>query len=103
VTKEGKDQINCIALADVLQKHFNWALNKSMRPSGAKLVISEEIALDWENFVKAVKGAIKMLKEKPELNHNAEVAMYGMATTMPDTCVLDNIANIHSAYVLDTL
>jgi sphinganine-1-phosphate aldolase len=63
VSKEGKDQINCIALADVLHKHFNWTLNKSVRPSGAKLVISEDIAPEWENFVQSVKGAIKMLKE----------------------------------------
>jgi sphinganine-1-phosphate aldolase len=51
VTKPGNDQINCIALADVLHKEFKWVLNKTMRPSGCKLVISEPTAEHWKEFV----------------------------------------------------
>jgi hypothetical protein len=35
------------------------------------------------------------MRENPKLNHNSEVALYGMATSMPDTVVLDNICKLH--------
>lgn len=95
VTHPGKDQINCIALCDVLQNNFKWVLNKTMRPSGCKLVITETTAEHWRAFVDAVKGSIKLMKEDPSLNHCSEIALYGMATSMPDMVVLDNICKLH--------
>jgi hypothetical protein len=103
VTKEGKNQINCVALADLLQQHFNWTLNKTMRPHGCKLVISEDIAPAWEDLVTSVKAAIQMIKDDPSLNHNKEVELYDLATMMPDPIVLDTVGKLHSAYLLDTL
>jgi sphinganine-1-phosphate aldolase len=103
VMKPGKDQINGIALADVLQSEYNWTLNKTMRPSGCKLVISEPTALHWREFVDAVKGSVKLMKEKPELNHNSNVALYGLATNMPDMCVMDEICKMHQKALLDAL
>jgi len=78
-------------------------LNKTMRPNGAKLVVSETTARHWREFIDVVKAAVKLMKEKPELNHNSNVALYGMATNMPDMCVLDNICKIHQKAVLDAL
>jgi len=103
VTKPGKGQINCIALCDVLQNNFKWVLNKTMRPSGCKLVITETTAEHWQDFVNAVKGSIQIMKDKPELNHNSDVALYGMATAMPDMVVLDNICKLHQHALLDCL
>jgi sphinganine-1-phosphate aldolase len=89
VTKPGKDQINCIALGDVLHEHFKWSLNKAQKPSGLKLTITETTADHWQDLIRCIKAAIKMMKENPALNHNSEVALYGMALNMPDTTVLD--------------
>ena len=89
VSKPGKDQINCIALCDVLHEHFKWSLNKSQKPSGLKLVISETTAEHWQDLIRCIKAAIKMMKENPALNHNSDVALYGMAGNMPDMTVLD--------------
>jgi hypothetical protein len=55
-------------------------LNKTMRPSGCKLVITETTAEHWQDFVKSVKGAIKMMKDDPKLNTSSDIALYGMAT-----------------------
>ncbi len=89
VTKPGKDQINCIALGDVLLEHFNWSLNKAQKPSGLKLTITETTAEHWQVLIRCIKASIKMMKENPALNHNSDVALYGMAGNMPDMTVLD--------------
>jgi hypothetical protein len=74
-----------------------------MNPQGCKLVISEDIAPEWEKLVKAIKASIQMIKDNPELNYNKEVELYDLAMTMPDPIVLAEIGTLHSNYLLDTL
>jgi len=42
------------------------------------------LALNWRKIFEAIKASIKLMKEKPELNHNSNVATYGMAAKVPD-------------------
>jgi len=42
------------------------------------------IALEWRKVFEAIKASIELMKEKPELNHNSNVATYGMAAKVPD-------------------
>jgi len=43
------------------------------------------------------------MKQKPELNHNSNVASYGMAAMVPDAAFLNNMLKSHSAAILDAL
>ena len=97
------EPINCIALADVISKEYKWTLNKIQRPTGCHLAITLASAPDWRQFVDAVKGSVKLMKEKPELNHNSNVATYGMAAKIPDLSFMGNICKLHSAALLDSL
>lgn len=61
------------------------------------------IAKEWEKILSVLKASIKLMKEKPELNHNSTTASYGMAAKIPDKSVLNDFANIFTGLVLDTL
>jgi hypothetical protein len=61
------------------------------------------IALEWRKVFEAIKASIKLMKEKPELNHNSNVATYGMAAKVPDQGFIDNLLKIYIACNLDTL
>jgi len=43
------------------------------------------------------------MKENPQLNHNSEVALYCMASFMPDMSVLESICKLHTQAVLDVV
>lgn len=61
------------------------------------------LALEWEKVFKAIKASVKLMKQKPELNHNSNVASYGMAAMVPDAAFLNNMLKLHSAAILDAL
>lgn len=54
-------------------------------------------------LVRDIKKCIKLMRQKPELNHNSNVATYGMAAKVPDASFLNNIVKLHSAAVVDAL
>jgi sphinganine-1-phosphate aldolase len=103
VTRPGADQLNCIALADVLLKHYGWTLSKTQRPSGCHLSITVATCYDWQDFINAVKQSIQMMKDTPALNHSSNVATYGMAAAMPDSTILDKMCAMHTTALLDAL
>jgi sphinganine-1-phosphate aldolase len=95
--------INCIALADVLLKHHGWGLSKTQNPQGAHVALTLATCYDWKAFVSALKSSVQMMKDMPELNHSSSVATYGMAGSMPDPCVLDQMCALHTNALLDAL
>ncbi len=95
--------INCLALAAVLKKEYQWDLFKTMRPNGLKHVVAEPTMAHWRELVDGIKGSIQLMKADPSLNHNETVALYAMAGRLPDTCVLDSICKTHTAALLDAL
>jgi hypothetical protein len=103
VTKKEKGSINGIALANELQKHFDWTLAKTQRPPGFHIAITDANADRCKDFVKQVKACVQMIKEKPELNTNSEVASYGMAANMPSDFLLHGILISIMNSVLDAL
>jgi hypothetical protein len=60
-------------------------------------------AADWQKLVKDLKSSIKEMKAKPELNHNATVATYGMSASIPDESFMKEMIKLHSEALLDTL
>jgi hypothetical protein len=97
------DGINTIALADVLLTESGWAMCKTMRPSGCHFAISMANCNDWKKFIADVRSAVDKMKANPKLNHNSDVASYGMAVNMPDPCILEAACKLHSAALLDAL
>ena len=95
--------INVIALAEVMKHEFKWWLNTVQNPSGLHIAFTLASAGQWHKFVSDMKACIALMKKKPELNHNSTVATYGMTAKVPDTAFLGNIANLHTAALLDTL
>jgi hypothetical protein len=79
ISKNTPGAINVIALSDILLKNHSWITNKTIRPAGLHLAITQATCYDWKEFVKVVKDSVLMMKEQPELNHNSNVATYGMA------------------------
>lgn len=61
------------------------------------------LAKEWEKILSVLKASIKLIKEKPELNHNSTTASYGMAAKIPDKSVLNDLANTIMGLNLDTL
>ena len=61
------------------------------------------LAQEWQKILQALKSSIKLMKEKPELNHNNMVATYGLAANVPDQSFLNGLTKIHTAAMLDTL
>lgn len=109
VTKDKKDvksgelHINGIALCDVMLKYHNWRCAKLQNPTGFHLAITDANCQEPDEFVDAVKASIALMKEKPELNHNSDVASYGMAAKMPSDCVLHEILIVIMDSILDSL
>ena len=95
--------INAIALADVMKSECKWWLNTVQRPAGLHIAITLATAPDWRLFIDDLKKCIALMKSKPELNHNSNVATYGIAAKVPDLTFLNNILRAHSAAVLDAL
>ncbi len=60
-------------------------------------------AADWQKLVKAMKICIKLMKEKPELNHGSTVATYGMTAKIPDERFINEMTKLHSGALLDAL
>ena len=61
------------------------------------------LAQDWQKILQVLKSSIKLMKEKPELNHNNMVATYGLAATVPDQTFLNGLTKLHTAAMLDSL
>jgi len=97
------DAINTIAMADVMLKESGWAMCKTMRPSGCHFAISMANCHDWNKFIADVRSAVDKMKADPSLNHNSDVASYGMAVNLPDPIVLEDACKLHSAALLDAL
>ena len=74
-----------------------------MRPAGLHLALTVATCYDWKEFVNAVKDCVKKMKEQPELNHNSNVATYGMASTMPSSVILDDMCHLYHRALLDAL
>ena len=74
-----------------------------MRPAGLHLAITVATCYDWKEFVKAIKDSVALMKEDPTLNHNSNVATYGMASTMPSSTILDDMSHLYHAALLDAL
>eukprot|EP01043_Picozoa_sp_COSAG02_P019991 COSAG02_NODE_975_length_15507_cov_14.829180_3_plen_294_part_00 len=97
--------INALALADVLSDEFKWTLNKLQNPPGCHLAVTLPSSTQVGEFVSAVKGAVKLMKQKPELNHSSSVATYGMAAKLSnvDVSYVNDMCKLHSAALLDAL
>jgi hypothetical protein len=50
-----------------------------------------------------MKICIKLMKEKPELNHGSTVATYGMTAKIPDERFINEMTKLHSGALLDAL
>jgi len=86
-----------------MKKEFHYHLATIQNPSGLHISMTLPLAQEWQKILHALKAAIKLMKEKPELNHNSTVATYGLAATIPDQTFLNGLTKIHTAAMLDTL
>merc|ERR1711957_852664 len=86
------DAINTIAMADVMLKESGW-----------HFAISMANCQDWKKFIADVRSAVDKMKADPTLNHNSDVASYGMAVNLPDPIILEDACKMHSAALLDAL
>lgn len=103
VTKDEANSINCIALSDLLDKHFHWMLNKTMNPTGCHLAVTVANCKNYQKFIDALKHCVKMMKEDPALNKSSNATIYGMSSSIPENSVMGDVLKFYNSALLDVL
>ena len=96
-------KFNCIAMSDLMQKHYGWTIHKVQNPPSAHLTITTTTEGHWQDFVKAIKGCAQMMIKDPSLNVNPDKALYCIGDLIPDKNLIHTFIKVHSAAMLDTL
>jgi hypothetical protein len=86
-----------------MKSEKNWILNTVQNPGGLHIAYTLCTAPLWREFIADLKYCIKLMRMKPELNHNSSVASYGTTASIPDGNFLGELAKMHSACILDIL
>jgi len=97
------DEINPIALGDLLEHDYSWILNKTMFPNSLHIAVTLATCDRWEELVQSVKKAIAAMKTDKSLNHSSSCALYGLAGQIPDSRFTEKFIGYFFEASLDTI
>jgi sphinganine-1-phosphate aldolase len=92
-------KINIYMVSDAMKKR-DWNLNSLQRPASIHICctyLHREVA---EKFVNDVRDSVREVLENPDLYKKGQAAIYGLAETIPDTSLTEDIAKGYLDIVL---
>jgi sphinganine-1-phosphate aldolase len=69
-----------------------WSLNTLQNPPAVHLCVTYVHRGCGERFVRDLEDSVRAVKEEPEKWSKGSAAIYGMAASIPDTSIVDDLA-----------
>jgi len=82
--------INVYSLSDLMSKK-GWNLNAMQYPSCVHIACTLLTVSVADDFVKDLKEAVSLVKANPKAYDKGSAAMYGMAASIPDRSIVEDI------------
>jgi sphinganine-1-phosphate aldolase len=89
VAFEAKSPVNVFSIAEVMSKK-GWNLNKLQRPNAVHIAVT--MLTNADTFLDDLKEAVTTVKSDPEKYKGGDAAIYGLAASIPDRSIVEDIA-----------
>ena len=85
-------QLNIYAVNEAMNTRHHWSLNTLQHPSALHLCVTLVHKGCGARFVKDLEDSVRAVREEPERFSKGSAAIYGMAASIPDTTIVDDLA-----------
>jgi sphinganine-1-phosphate aldolase len=83
--------IDVYKVAEAMSKR-HWNLNSLQNPSCVHLCLTNMHVDKAEQFIADLKASVEQVRSNPSAFRDGSAAMYGMAASIPDKSIVDNLA-----------
>ncbi|CAG8485660.1 8193_t:CDS:2, partial [Ambispora leptoticha] len=87
----GSKTLNVYNLADKMTQK-KWELNSLQNPPAIHIACTMLTVPNVDQFLKDLRNAVRELKEQPFQKNSGTAALYGMAATVPDKTIVNDVA-----------